>query len=90
MISYPIVLNFQKKISLKTADFLFVEPPKFSLGDDKKQEVVDKIVNNSDLLGIGYEGAIDCSRYGTSVYKVDNYLGEGKISISSPEYYLQW
>lgn len=79
VISYPIVLNFQKKISLKTADFLFVEPPKFS------ENVMD-IVELSNMYSIGYQGAIDCSRYGTAVYKIDVEDGKGKISISSPEF----
>lgn len=79
VISYPVVLNYQKKISLKTADFLFIEPPKFS-------ENVKDIVELSDINSIGYQGAIDISRYGTTVYKIDVEDGRGRISISSPEF----
>ena len=79
VISYPIVLNYQKKISLKTADFLFLEPPKFS-------ENVAEICRASDIYSIGYQGAIDVSRYGTAVYKIDDVDGTGRVSISSPEY----
>jgi len=101
VISYPIVLNFQKKISLKTADFLFMEKPIISASNKKKskekakdgkkdslrqQEVIDAIVEQSDLFSIGYQGAIDCSRYGTTVFKIDVEGGKGKISISSPEF----
>ena len=86
IISYPIVLNFQKKVSLKTADFLFQEPPQITSRDKEKQQTIDDIITRSDLLGIGFQGAIDCSRYGTAVYKIDIEDGRGKVSLSSPEY----
>jgi len=79
VISYPVVLNYQKKISLKTADFLFQEPPEFS-------DNVKNIAEKSELTSIGYQGAIDVSRYGTAVYKVDIEDGCGRINISSPEF----
>ncbi len=79
VISYPVVLNYQKKISLKTADFLFVEPPKFS-------ENAENIAEISDINSIGYQGAVDVSRYGTAVYKVDVEDGIGRVKISSPEF----
>jgi len=79
VISYPVILNYQKKISLKTADFLFQEPPEFS-------DNVRSIAEKSEITSIGYQGAIDASRYGTAVYKVDIEDGQGRINISSPEY----
>ncbi len=86
IISYPIVLNFQKKVSLKTADFLFQEPPQIKCEDETKQKALKEIIERSDLMGIGFQGAIDCSRYGTAVYKVDVEDGRGRVSLSSPEY----
>ena len=86
IISYPIVLNFQRKVSLKTADFLFQEPPRITANDTGKQKVIEDIITRSDLMGIGFQGAIDCSRYGTAVYKVDVDDGLGRVSLSSPEY----
>jgi len=86
IISYPIVLNFQKKVSLKTADFLFLEKPIIKSKDEKQQETIDEIITKSDLLSIGFQGAIDCSRYGTAVYKIDIEDGKGVVTISSPEY----
>jgi len=82
IISYPIVLNYQKKVSIKTADFLFVERPIFT----SDNPAVDEIVTASDLYEIGYEGVIDCSRFGAGVYKIDVENNKGKISISSPSY----
>ncbi|MEX1376509.1 MAG: phage portal protein [Eubacteriales bacterium] len=79
VIAYPIILNYQKKISMKVADFLFVEPPMFS-------ENAREIAKLSELYSIGYQAAIDCSRYGTAVLKIDVENGLGKVSISSPEF----
>ncbi len=95
VISYPIVLNYQKKISLKIADFLFVEPPVYDstkgedeteTNNDKQREIIESITDNSNLNNIGYQGAIDMSRFGDSVFKVDIIDGKGSISITSPEY----
>lgn len=86
IISYPIVLNFQKKVSLKTADFLFQEPPRITASGETKQKALEEIIARSDLMGIGFQGAIDCSRYGTAVYKIDVEDGRGRVNLSSPEY----
>lgn len=87
IISYPIVLNFQKKLSLKVADFLFMEKPEYTTKDENKKTIIDEICELSDIDSIGYEGAIDCSRFGDAVYKIDTTEGgKGKISISTPEF----
>ncbi len=86
IISYPIVLNFQRKVSLKTADFLFQEPPTITAEGEGRQQAINDIIARSELMSIGFQGAIDCSRYGTAVYKVDVEDGHGRISLSSPEY----
>lgn len=92
IVSYHVIANYQKLISLKVADFLLGEPPKISCGDDnsKHQEALDNIVENSDLINTSYSAAIDVSRYGDGVFNV--YLGdEGKgiIDITQPSYYFK-
>ncbi len=86
IISYPIVLNFQRKVSLKTADFLFQEAPAVTVEGESRQQAINDIIDRSELISIGFQGAIDCSRYGTAVYKVEGEDGRGRISLSSPEY----
>lgn len=78
-------LNFQKKISLKTADFLFLEPPTYKAMRGEKEVDITPITKG--LNGKGYQGAIDTSRYGTCVLKIEkDDKGKGIINLSSPEY----
>lgn len=92
VISYPIELNFQKKISLKTADFLFGEQPDITAADKdknaatKKNAIITEIGEKSGLMASGYEGAIDCSRFGTTVLKIDVEDNKGVINITGPEF----
>ena len=61
VVSYHVIANFQKLISLKIADFLLGEPPKITCGDDdsKEQICLDNISENSDLINTCYASAID-------------------------------
>ena len=61
VVSYHVIANFQKLISLKIADFLLGEPPKITCGDDdsKEQICLDNISENSDLINTCYAGAIN-------------------------------
>lgn len=92
IVSYHVIANYQKLISLKIADFLLGEPPKITCGDDNSthQASLDSIVENSDLINTCYSAAIDVSRYGDSVFNV--YLsdeGKGIIDITQPSYYFK-
>lgn len=86
VVSYPVIINFQKKISIKTADFLWVEPPKITCGDAKgpEQIAVDTICANSDLVNMGYENTIDISRYGDGVMLVYKDGDKGIIDVTQP------
>lgn len=92
VVSYHVISNFQKLISLKIADFLLGEAPKITCGDDnsKHQKAIDTIKDNSDLINTCYSAAIDVSRYGDSVFNV--YLdeeGKGIIDITEPSFYFK-
>ena len=78
VVSYPIVINYQKLMSLKIADLLFGEPPVFTTGN---QEELDKIIKESDLLNLLYMVAIDVSRYGDGLFLI--IPGKG-VEIASP------
>jgi hypothetical protein len=86
VISYPVIINYQKLISLKVADLLLGEPPKITGGesDSAEQKAVDNIVNDTDLINTAYETAIDVSRYGDGIFYV--YKGDegGVIDVSQP------
>lgn len=83
VVSYPIILNFQKKISLKIADFLFVEHPIVSVNDD--EEIVKQYIEDNDLWNKAYEIAIDCSRAGTGLFTMTK---DFKVGLSQPQYWF--
>lgn len=92
IVSYVVVANFQKLMSVKIADFMFGEEPIISCGDDdsKEQIAVDAIKENSELMNTCYSLAIDLSRYGDAVfniYKDDE--GKGIIDITQPSFYFK-
>lgn len=86
VISYPVVLNFQKIMSLKIADLLIGEPPEITAGDAGSQEqiAVDAIVKNSKLFRTLYKAVIDTSRYGDGLLYIKSTGDGGKISLSQP------
>lgn len=89
VISYPVILNFQKLMSLKIADLLIGDPPQITAGEpnSKEQESVLKIKQNSNLDNIVYETAIDVSRYGDGLLYIRERDGQGIIDITQPPYW---
>jgi hypothetical protein len=81
VISYPVVINYQKLISLKVADLLLGEPPNIKC-DDKG--TIDKIIENTDLINTAYEAAIDVSRYGDGLFIIYEKDGKGIIDVTQP------
>lgn len=92
VVSYHVIANFQKLISLKIADFLLGEAPKITCGNDNSQHqiAIETIKENSDLINTCYSAAIDISRYGDSVFNI--YLdeeGKGIVDITEPSFYFK-
>jgi SPP1 family phage portal protein len=85
-ISFEIVVNFHKKLSLKVADLLLGEPPKITCGDAEGQEQksLDLIMERNDLINTAYEVTIDVSRHGDGLFYI--YQGEngGVIDVTQP------
>lgn len=89
VVPYSLMVNFYRKISYKTADMLFIEPPVFGAGDDEaKNEIVNQVVLNSTLMDIGRQIAIDTSRYGEGVLVVTERDGQGVLTITQPRYWF--
>jgi hypothetical protein len=87
VISYPVILNFQRLMSLKVADLLLGEAPQIQAGEagSSQQDVIDELLLTSDLINTLYEAAIDISRYGDGllyVRKGEN--GKGIIDTTQP------
>jgi hypothetical protein len=86
VVSYPVILNFQKLMSLKIADLLVGEPPIITAGDydSAEDEAVKQIKLNSDLVNTIYESCIDISRYGDGLFYVRQEDGKGIIDVTQP------
>lgn len=77
-----IVLNWNKRLSLLWADMLLGEAPLITAD---KQDVVDRLVDENNLVSVAYEVAIDVSRYGMGVFKV-RYDDKAVIEAIPPSY----
>ena len=87
VISYEVIFNFQKLMSLKIADFVCGDTPRITVSDDR-QTLIDKIVLDTDLFNKLYMSVIDLSRYGDSIMQVSNKNGKAKIDVTSPKYWF--
>ena len=67
VVSYPVIINFQKLISLKIADLLVGEEPIIDVDDSK---FFDDLKERSNLSNGLYELAIDISRFGDGLFYV--------------------
>ena len=81
VVSYPVVVNFQKLMTLKIADLLLGEPPQIISAN---QKAVDAIIKNSALLNTAYQTAIDVSRYGDGLFLIRKENDKGIIDITQP------
>lgn len=87
IVSYAVVANFQKLLSLKVADLLLGEPPIITASDSQsdQQKSIDKIIENTDLINTCYSAAIDLSRYGDGLLIVYPTNGnKGMIDVTQP------
>lgn len=87
VISYPVVLNFQKLISVKTADLLLGEEPDITAEDDAKKSTIKEIMKNSNLIPTAYSAAIDVSRYGDGLFLIDRRKDKGIIDLAQPRFW---
>lgn len=86
---YEIIYNAHRLITLKTADLLSLDNIKISVVDEKKQEILNNILEKNDLNDILYSTAIDMSRYGTGLlfcYKKNNKI---KVDVSQPLFWYK-
>lgn len=68
-----LFLNYPKRLSTLWADLLLGEEPTFTAGDDDspEQEAVDALVADTRFIVAAYQAAIDASRYGDGLFKID-------------------
>ena len=78
VINFGVIFNFQKLMTLKIADMLWGDPPDIQSED---QDAIEWINYWSNLDNIGYECAIDVSRYGTGLFYIRPENGHGVIDL---------
>lgn len=86
VVSYGVTLNYPRKLSLKTADLLFGEPPRIESGDGSVagQTAVARIAG-ADLVNTCYEVAVDASRFGDGLFYIcRGEDGAGRIEAAQP------
>ena len=88
IVSYGVVFNYQKLMSLKIADFVFGTPPDITVSDDKKQAVIEKIIFDTDFFNKLYMSVIDISRYGDSILQVSEKNNKARLDVTSPQYWF--
>ena len=89
VISYAVVFNFQKLMSLKTADFVCASPPRITVSDSEKQRLLDRILLDTDFFSKLYMSVIDISRYGNSILQVSrDKSGKASLTVTSPKYWF--
>lgn len=74
IISFPVLLNYQRLISLKTADLVCGEYPSISGVTFEENEAIKDVRDTTDFDAKLYATVIDISRYGDAVWRV--YLDE--------------
>lgn len=86
VVSFPVIVNYQKLISIKIADLLLGEEFKAVAGkdDSPEQASVDQIIENTDIFNTGYMSVIDISRYGDGLLYVYPDGGKGMIDVTQP------
>lgn len=84
VVSYPVVLNFQKLITLKIGDLLLGEEPEITSNDEVKAKAINKIIENSNLHSIAEQVCYDVSRYGDGLFYIRQEDGKGIIDITQP------
>lgn len=82
--SFVTDLNFQRLISVKTADLLSIDDIKIMVQDKTKQKDLDSILGKNDIYTTAYLVALDMSRYGTGIFYVYKDGFDWKIDITQP------
>lgn len=70
IISFPVLLNYQKLLSLKIADLVVGEPPTISCNSDSLNNEIKNARIFTDFESQLHSGLIDISRYGDAVVRV--------------------
>ena len=82
-ISFPVLFNFQRLLSLKTADLVAGEYPTITSGTEEGNEIINEIRSFTDFDNILYSTVIDLSRFGDAIWRKYKSDDEGKYTFCS-------
>lgn len=69
-ISFPVLFNFQRLLSLKTADLVAGEYPTISGKDEEENKLINTIRNSVDFDNNLYATILDLSIFGDAVWRI--------------------
>lgn len=69
VISFPVLMNYQRLMSLKMADLVCGEYPTITGSNDSENEAIKTARDNSDFDARLYSTVIDMSRYGDAIWR---------------------
>lgn len=78
IISFPVLLNYQRLMSLKTADLVCGEYPTISAVTLAENEAIKDVRDSSDFDEKLYATVLDISRYGDAVWRIFKNEDTGK------------
>ncbi len=93
VISFPVIFNYQRLMTLKIADLIFGEPPAITVADtgkrgeavdDAKQRLIDRVLIETGLLDAAYMAALDVSRYGDGLLMVSKPHDSPAVDVTTP------
>lgn len=85
IISFPMILNYQKLIALKMADLICGEAPVISLSDPSKTGELNNVLDAADFNSKVYTTVIDIGRYGDAVWRIfRNDAGKNTFTVWDP------
>lgn len=85
-VCYPILLNYQRLVSLKKADLVCGEEPEITGVDSVYSDQLTALRREIDFDGKLYATVIDLSRYGDAVWrKYKNVKGKGDFTVWKPQ-----
>lgn len=70
VVSFPVLLNYQRLMSLKMADLVCGEYPSITGVTSKENQALKEVRDYSDFDSKLYATAIDVSRYGDAIWRV--------------------
>lgn len=86
IIAFPVLLNYQRLLSIKMADLVCGEYPTISVAGDDERTDVREIRDRTDFDAKIYSTVIDMSRYGDAIWLIyKDYDDEYNFTCWSPD-----